>query len=122
MQNREDQKYAQIGSRIKEAREREGFTQIELARELGYSSPTAISLIEAGDRKVNIVGLEKIAKALHCDVSFLISGTKDSLPSVGVALRAEGSLEQTDVERIESYIELIKLQKQKRNNGSGTSQ
>lgn len=119
MQNTENQKYAQIGSRIKEAREREGLTQTELARVLGYNSPTAVSLIEAGDRKVNIVGLEKVAQALHCEVSFLINGTKTQLPDVGVALRAEGSLEQADVERIESYIELIKLQKKKHGDGSG---
>ncbi len=47
-------KYKFIGNKIKEARESEGLSQMELAKHLGYESATAISLIEAGERKVSV--------------------------------------------------------------------
>ena len=113
MENRENQKYIEIGARIKEARENEDLTQTDLARKLNYKSPTAISLIEAGERRVQISDLEQIAKILHRDVSFFIKGKHATTPqpSVQIALRADKQLDQEDVKRVESFIDALKLSK-----------
>jgi transcriptional regulator with XRE-family HTH domain len=113
MENNESQKYYEIGSRIKKAREAEGLTQTELARKLDYKSPTAISLIEAGERRVQISDLEEIARILHRDVSYFIKGdvATSYQPSVQVALRADKHLDQEDVKRVESFIDALKLSK-----------
>ncbi len=113
MENNEVKKYAQIGSRIKKAREAEGLTQTELAQKLDYKSPTAISLIEAGERRVQISDLEEIARLLHRDVNYFIKGdtTTSPQPSVQIALRADEHLDQDDVKRVESFIDALKLSK-----------
>lgn len=113
MESSENNKYIEIGRRIKDARENEGLKQAELARMLDYSSPTFISLIEDGKRKVRIDDLEKIADILHRDVNFLITG-KDSNPqTVQMALRADDDLDRSDVEKVETLIETLKLMKRK---------
>lgn len=113
MENEATNRYAEIGRRIKDAREQEGLKQVELANKLGYSSPTFISLIEDGKRKVKVDDLEKIAELLHRDVNFLISGKVKQQPSIGMALRAEKGLGQEDIERVETLIETLKLMKKK---------
>lgn len=113
MENEVNNRYAEIGKRIKDAREQEGLKQVELAQELGYSSPTFISLIEDGKRKVKVDDLEKIAKLLHRDVNYLISGKVKLQPSISIALRAEKGLDQKDIERVETLIETLKLMKKK---------
>lgn len=113
MENNDNQRYADIGARIKEAREKEGMKQADLAKKLGYSSPTFISLIEDGKRKVRIDDLEKIANLLHRDVHFLINGEFRHKPSVQLALRAEKGLDQADIDKVETLIETLKLMKKK---------
>jgi transcriptional regulator with XRE-family HTH domain len=113
MENNEAETYIQIGGRIKAAREAEGMTQSELAEKLGYKSPTAISLIEAGERRVQVSDLEEVAKLLHRDVRHFIKGedATQAQPSVQIALRADKHLDQDDVKRIESFIDALKLSK-----------
>lgn len=120
MENNDNQRYIAIGSRIKEAREKEGIKQADLAKKLGYSSPTFISLIEDGKRKVRIDDLEKIAKLLHRDVHYFINGTYQNKPSVQMALRAEKGLDQEDIDKVETLIETLKLMK-KRDGRSGSN-
>lgn len=108
-----------IGQRIKAAREKEGLSQTQLAELLGYSTPTAVSLIESGERSVKVETLEKIAHALHQDVTYLATG-KQATPSVKTALRADGSFDANDVKQIESYIDYLMSQKQN-DSGRGKS-
>lgn len=108
-----------IGERIKVAREKAGLTQGELALKLGYNSPTAISLIEAGERNVKIEILEKIANILHQDVGYLTNGKKN-IPSVKTALRADKSFDAQDIKQIESFIDYLMTQKEQ-NDGRGQS-
>jgi transcriptional regulator with XRE-family HTH domain len=109
-------KYKEIGGRIKEAREKEGVTQAELAKALGYGSPTFISLIEAGERKVRIDDLEGIAEVLHRDVQLFISG-KSSIerPNLKMALRADNDLDEDDVKKVESLVDALKIIKKQQN-------
>lgn len=115
MENNDNRKYAQIGKRIKEAREKEGLKQAELAKLLKYGSPTFVSLIEDGKRKVRIDDLEKIAEILHRDVNYFINGGLVSKPDVQMALRAEKDLDQDDINKVETLIETLKLMKKKQN-------
>lgn len=113
----QDQKVPEtIGQRIKYAREKASLTQSELATKLGYTSPTAISLIEADERSVKVETLEKIANILHQDVNYLAVGKK-AQTTVKTALRADDNFGPEDVKQIESYIDY--LMAQKKNNGRG---
>ncbi len=107
MENNENQKYVEIGKRIKEARDQEGLTQSELGSRLGYKSPTFMSLIEDGKRKVRIDDLEKIAEMLHRDLNYFLQGEMTSAPTVKMALRSDKSLNQDDIKTIESVIEAL---------------
>jgi transcriptional regulator with XRE-family HTH domain len=105
-----------VGQRIKIARESEGLTQSELAVKLGYTSPTAISLIEAGERSVKVEVLTKIATILHQDGHYLATGRKNQA-TVKTALRADSNFDTDDVKKIESFIDYLMSQKQ--DNGRG---
>jgi transcriptional regulator with XRE-family HTH domain len=109
-----------IGQRIRRAREKASLTQSELATLLGYTSPTAVSLIEADERSVKVETLEKIAQVLHQDVNYLATGNK-SEATVKTALRADANFEPEDVKKIESYIDYLMSQK-KQNDGRGKTE
>ncbi len=51
--------YTLIGSKIKDARQEANMSQKQLAELVGFDSSTAISLIEAGQRKVSIEDVRK---------------------------------------------------------------
>lgn len=119
MENIDNIKYVEIGRRIRDAREKEGLTQGELAHKLGYSSPTAISLIESGERKIRIDDLELVAKTLHRELGYFISGSFQTLPDVQIALRADKTLDQEDISRVEDFIDALRLAKKRKNGGRG---
>lgn len=101
-----------IGQRIRAAREKSGMTQAEFATKLGYISPTAISLIESGERSVKVETLEKIADVLSQDVSYLATGRESPKYSVKTALRADSSYNAEEVEQIENFIDFLMTKKQ----------
>ncbi|MEK9151223.1 MAG: helix-turn-helix transcriptional regulator [Patescibacteria group bacterium] len=113
MKNEED-KNAQIGAKIREARDVQGISQLGLAQALGYESATAISLIESGSRKLRVEDLEKISEALHRDIKFFL-GQEEKAPDVKFALRADKDLTKKDVDSILDFIEFAK---KKRNGGN----
>jgi transcriptional regulator with XRE-family HTH domain len=96
-----------IGSKIREARESQGLSQLALAEALGYESATAISLIESGSRKLRVEDLEKISNFLHRDIKFFL-GQEEKAPDVKFALRADKDLSQKDKDSILYFIELAK--------------
>ena len=53
-----------IGARIRDAREKAGLSQQELAQRLGYSSPATVSNMEAGERRITVVDLSSVSEAL----------------------------------------------------------
>ena len=103
--------YELIGKRIKEIRDNAHMSQKELADALGYESATAVSLIESGNRKVEVETLEKIAKILHVDIKFLLGHKEETVPSFNYALRADKELTPKDKELILKFIDLVKKQK-----------
>lgn len=96
-----------IGGRIKEAREEEGMSQLDLAKLLNFESATAVSLIEKGERKLTAENLDKLADFLHRPISFFL-GREEGAVTVRTALRADKDIPQKDIAAIETFIEFIK--------------
>lgn len=103
-------KYQQIGQLIREAREGQNMSQEDLAKAIGFESGTAISLIEAGKRKVSITDLESISNILHITIEQLL-GNKELVADVRFALRADKNLSPSDRSKILEYIDFIKSKK-----------
>lgn len=97
----------QIGKRLREAREKAGLSQAQLAKELGYESATAVSLIEAGERKLKAEDLRKVAALLHQTVGFFLGQANPPL-DIKVALRADKELTEEDKKAVLHFIELAK--------------
>lgn len=62
-----------FGKRVAEVRKSRGFTQQELAEDIGMSV-VAIAYIETGKRWARIGTLNRIAKTLKVDISDLFKG------------------------------------------------
>jgi len=59
-----------FGKRVKEIRQEKGLSQEKLA-ELSSLHRTYISAVELGKRNISLINIEKIAKALGCQVKDL---------------------------------------------------
>lgn len=101
------QRYEDIGARIREAREELELSQSELAEEVGYASPTAISLIESGQRKVSIEDLERISDVLETPIEFFL-GKEEPAVDLNVALRADKDLTPSDREKIMDFVQFVR--------------
>ncbi|MFA6466766.1 MAG: helix-turn-helix transcriptional regulator [Patescibacteria group bacterium] len=102
-----------IGSRIKAAREKKRFSQLDLAKLLGFQSATAISLIEAGERGVPAIILEKLGKVLDRDIMYFL-GKENTTPDIKVALRADKDLSDEDKDALNLFIDLAKNRKKRK--------
>jgi transcriptional regulator with XRE-family HTH domain len=100
-----------IGGQIKTAREEAGMPQLELAKILGFESATAISLVEAGERKITADNLEKIAGALHRDIYYFLGQDSKYTPDIKVALRADKNISDTARKTILNILEMDKKKK-----------
>lgn len=96
-----------IGDRIRAAREEMGLSQAQLAKELGYDSATAVSLIEQGKRKAKTEVLRRAAGALQRDIRYFI-GEDNLVYDIKVALRADKDLTDEDKKAVMHFIELAK--------------
>lgn len=72
--------YELIGQRIKQAREREKLSQMDMA-ELIDASITHISLVENGRKKVSLEMIARISDALGVTIDELIGGSKNTADS-----------------------------------------
>ncbi len=97
-----------MGSRIKAAREDRGWSQTQLAEALGFESPTAISLIEKGERGVNATLLQRMGEELHRTVNYFLFGQDQEVVDVKIALRADKDLSDGDKDAILRFIEAAK--------------
>ncbi len=96
-----------LGQLIRAAREEVGLSQAQLAKELGYESGTAVSLIEKGKRKVKTEALRRVAGTLHKDVRYFL-GEESPAVDIKVALRADKDLTEDDKRAVLHFIELAK--------------
>lgn len=99
-------RYKEIGSRIKESRERSKLTQAKLAELLDFESPTAISLLEGGHRSIAVHTLEKIAEVLHVSVTHLL-GIEEKTPTLKAVLRSTTSLSGSAADNIADFVEFM---------------
>ena len=100
--------YKKIGKRLKQYREKAGFTQEALAEKIGCSS-TYISSLERGaafprgDKLIALLNtLKTSADSIFCDVVDCSSGYKASVLSEKL-----GRLPATDQQRILEMVELM---------------
>lgn len=79
---------AQIGARVRRAREARGLSQAELADEIGLTQ-AAVSNLEAGSRPMRVDELVAISGVLGEEVDYFIAPTREKRGPIGVTLRAE---------------------------------
>ncbi len=101
-----------IGSRIRAERKRLGISQLRLAKDVGFESATAISLIESGVRSVAAEKLGLIARALKVDIKQLLGQRPDQVDVI-VALRADKELGSAEKNYILNFIQNAKHQHRK---------
>jgi transcriptional regulator with XRE-family HTH domain len=108
------ERYVEIGARIKQAREDMEMSQGELAEEVGFKSPTAISLIEAGTRKVAIEDLETIATVLKQPIEYFLGKEQPEI-TLEYALRSDKKLKNLDATARKSITEFADFVRNQKN-------
>ena len=98
-----------LGSRLKEAREYLELSQDEVARILDVPR-TAISLMEAGQRRVDVMELKKLAEIYQRPISHFTGEDHATLPvpdSVEHLARAAEKLSDRDREELLRFAEFL---------------
>jgi len=88
--------YRAIGEKLKEVRERNGFTQAEVEKATGIKREL-LSYYENGRREIDIATLEKLASFYGYSIEYFIKNTEE--PEVTIAFRTDGLTEE-DIEII----------------------
>jgi UDP-N-acetylglucosamine 1-carboxyvinyltransferase len=96
---RKEKHFAAIGTLVREARERRGITQLELAKKL-KTSQSAVARIESGEQNISMELLEKISLLLEERIlgnnigtdDFIINGGKKLSGSVDIRPSKNGAL------------------------------
>lgn len=90
-------KTALMGKRLKELREKNGYTQQQTANYLGLDQ-SYIAKIEKGERVINIGMLQKLADLFGCELNEVIDKTNNLKP-IALAYRAT-NISKEDLEAI----------------------
>jgi transcriptional regulator with XRE-family HTH domain len=100
-----------LGSRLKEAREYLDLSQDEVAKALDLPRP-AISLIEAGQRKVEAIELKKLAEIYQRPIGFFTGEVAAATPvpeTVRHLARAAAKLTDKDREELLRFAEFLQV-------------
>lgn len=103
----------QLGERLKEAREYLGFSQDQVATFLGVPR-SAISLIEAGQRKVDAIELKKLAGLFKRPVSHFTGEKVEEIfdaADVQHLARKVSSLSEGDREELNRFADFLRARK-----------
>lgn len=114
-------KQAQIGLRIKAARQEAGLTQEELGAKTGYSA-MGISYWEKGLRDIKIKNIEKASQVLGKDINYFLEPLTESqiIEPSGSATYRRGREDLTEEEKkkekdkIKSFIDKVKSMSNKK--------
>lgn len=79
-----------LESRIKQARERLGWSQVDLARRMHAAQPT-VSGWEAGKKAPRVKMMGRLATVLGVGFEWLSTGRGEMLPLIGVPLAGDAS-------------------------------
>lgn len=105
----EDAAWAQLGERLRRAREYLGLSQNDVAQHLGLSRP-AITNMEAGKRKVSTLELNQLAKLYRQPYDYL-TGDTDELAedeTTGALFRATRELSERDREQVLRFAQFLR--------------
>jgi len=81
-----------MGKKIKQLREKAGFSQADLAKKLKYSSATTISLMEKGERSIKTKDVMKLITVLDTDFNYLFDDE--------IQIRAQEAVEKVDFKKL----------------------
>ncbi len=116
--------FKEIGRKIQQARELNGLSQKQLARQVGCSQ-SALSNYEKGKRRLYLSQLELIAEALHMPIdNFMESKMPDEISPASDSddkdvVRLHSMIEELDAEERQEmldYIGYIRWRRQKEEN------
>lgn len=109
-----------LGERLRSEREYLGFSQDEVAEVLGITR-SAVSLIESGQRKVEVLELKRLAALFGKTVGFLTGDEippKASEPVRALARLAKG-LSPSDIDELQRFADFLRTRgKTKRGRGN----
>jgi len=99
--------------RLRQIRERQGFTQSELGARAGLS-PAAISQLENGERRPNFGTLVGLSKALGTtpDALLGVADQETDEPELKALFRNLEGLSADDVNAVRGFVEFLKQKKQ----------
>lgn len=103
-----------VGSRIKKFRDRQGLTQEQVGNYLDLSR-SQISLVENGERTIDLEKLEKLANLFGVDLAVFFAEDEDQVSTeLAFAFRSD-DICQSDLEQIARFKKIVKNhQKMKR--------
>ena len=104
-----DARRAEMGGRLREAREYLNFSQEEVATALGVSRP-AVTNMESGTRKVESFELEKLARLYGRSVNYLLSGEEEFAADeqIDFAARALHGMSGRDLEQVTKFANYLR--------------
>jgi len=105
-----------LGARLKEARTYRGFSQEEVAEFVGVSR-SSISLIENGQRGIDTLELQRLAKLYECTIDELLNEEpSQAADSKGIALvaRAAARLSPSDQDEVLRFAQFLQARKRRK--------
>ena len=102
-----------LGARLKETREYRGFSQEEVAKYLGVPR-SAVSLIESGARRLDVLEVRKLAQLYECSIEELTGekALEDAEPnSIKMVARAAADLSPEDRSEVLRFAQFLKSRK-----------
>jgi transcriptional regulator with XRE-family HTH domain len=96
-----------IGKRLREARESRGFSQAQVAEAMNLLRP-AVSMLENGDRRVNVLELKALAKLYRRPTWYLLGEENPSLvETVEDTMHQFQSLAPEDEKELSLFVEFL---------------
>jgi len=110
---KEESKRAEIGARIRMAREMAGLSQGQVAKLIGLHRPS-VSEMEAGNRRISAEELEQLAGLFDVSTSWILAEGEGNSPDAAklqLAARELQKLRPEDLDRLMKLLATIRQEK-----------